>query len=101
MKASEIRAYLNESSADSSLDRAYADGHVLILQPARNLTGTSEHAEYYAADQKIVLSGGDPTLADSVRGSTKGRVLTYWANDDKLLVNGTEKEPVKTLVKRR
>jgi lipopolysaccharide export system protein LptA len=101
VKASEIRAYLNESSADSSLDRAYADGHVLILQPARNLTGTSEHAEYYAADQKIVLSGGDPTLADSVRGSTKGRVLTYWANDDKLLVNGTEKEPVKTLVKRR
>ena len=101
VKASEIRAYLNESSADSSLDRAYADGHVLILQPARNLTGTSEHAEYYATDQKIVLSGGDPTLADSVRGSTKGRVLTYWANDDKLLVNGTEKEPVKTLVKRR
>lgn len=101
VKASEIRAYLNESGADSALDRAYADGHVVILEPARNLTGNSEHAEYYAADQKVVLSGGDPTLVDSVRGSTKGRVLTYWANDDKLLVNGTEKEPVKTLVKRR
>ncbi|MGC9970976.1 MAG: LPS export ABC transporter periplasmic protein LptC [Bryobacteraceae bacterium] len=101
VKASEIRAYLNESGADSSLDRAYADGRVAILQPARNLTGTSEHAEYYAADQKVILSGGDPTLVDSVRGSTKGRVLTYWANDDKLLVNGTEKEPVKTRIKRR
>ena len=105
VRASEIRAYLNEADADSSLDRVYADGRVVIVllrtEPTRTLTGTSEHAEYYAADQKTVLLGGDPTLVDSLRGSTKGRQLTYWANDDKLLVNGAEKQPVKTLMKRR
>jgi lipopolysaccharide export system protein LptA len=105
VRASEIRAYLNEADADSSLDRVYADSRVVIVllrtEPARTLTGTSEHAEYYAADQKTVLLGGDPTLVDSLRGSTKGRQLTYWANDDKLLVNGEEKQPVKTLMKQR
>jgi lipopolysaccharide export system protein LptA len=103
VKASEIRAWFNDSKSDSSLDRAFADGAVEVVrtEPARTLTGTSEHAEYYAAEQKIVLVKGDPTLVDSAHGSTKGRELTYWANNDKLLVNGVEKDPVKTLIRRR
>jgi lipopolysaccharide export system protein LptA len=103
VKASEIRAWFNDSKSDSSLDHAFADGAVEVVrsEPGRTLTGTSEHAEYYATDQKIVLVKGDPTLVDSVRGSTKGRELTYWANNDKLLVNGVEKDPVKTLIRRR
>jgi lipopolysaccharide export system protein LptA len=103
VKASEIRAYLNDSSADSSLDHAFADGGVVMLrtEPTRTLTGTGEHAEYYSADQKMILSGGQPTVVDSTRGTTKGRLLTYWANDDKLLVNGAKKEPVKTLLHQR
>jgi lipopolysaccharide export system protein LptA len=103
VKASEIRAFLNDSSADSSLDHAFADGHVVILrtEPTRTLTGTSEHAEYYSTDQKMILSGGQPTVVDSVRGTTKGKLLTYWANDDKLLVNGAKKEPVSTLLQKR
>jgi lipopolysaccharide export system protein LptA len=67
----------------------------------RTLTGTGEHAEYYDAEQRIFLAGGDPELVDSVRGVTKGRELTYYVNNDKLLVNGMTKEPVKTLVLRR
>jgi lipopolysaccharide export system protein LptA len=103
VKASEIRAFLNDSSADSSLDHAFADGGVVILrtEPTRTLTGTSEHAEYYSTDQKMILSGGQPTVVDSTRGTTKGKLLTYWANDDKLLVNGAKKEPVKTLLHQR
>ncbi len=103
VKASEIRAWFNDSKSDSSLDRAFADGAVEVVrtEPGRTLTGTSEHAEYYAADQKIVLVKGDPTLVDTAHGSTKGRELTYWANNDKLLVNGVEKDPVKTLIRRR
>jgi lipopolysaccharide export system protein LptA len=102
VKASEIRAYLNDSSSDSSLDRAYADGGVVILrvEPGRTLKVTSDHAEYYATEQKLIASKGDPTAVDSVRGWTKGRQLTYWANDDKLLVDGAEKQPVKSLIKR-
>ncbi len=103
VKASEIRAWFNDGKSDSSLDRAFADGAVEVVrtEPGRTLTGTSEHAEFFAADQKVILNRGDPKLVDSARGYTKGRELTYWANNDKLLVNGAEKDPVKTLIKRR
>jgi lipopolysaccharide export system protein LptA len=103
VKAAEIRAYLNEAKADSSLDRAYADGQVEIIQrqAERIRKGTAEHAEYYVAEAKINLHGGDPTLVDSLRGSTRGAQLTYYPNDDKLLVNGAEQQPVKTRIRRR
>jgi lipopolysaccharide export system protein LptA len=103
VKAAEIRAFLNDANADSSLDRAFADGgaHIFRREPGRTLDGTGEHAEYYTADQRIVLKGGEPTLIDSVRGYTKGRELTYYPDDDKLLVNGVEKQPVKSLLHHR
>lgn len=103
VKSSEIRAYLNDSNADSSLDRAYADGRVAILRtaPDRTLTATGEHAQFFAREDKIVIEEGDPTLVDSLRGTTKGARLTYWTNLDKLLVNGEEKIPVRTMIKRR
>ena len=65
------------------------------------LTATSEYAEYYSTDQRMILSGGQPTVVDSTRGTTKGKLLTYWANDDKLLVNGAKKEPVSTRLQKR
>ena len=103
VKASEIRAFLNDSGADSSLHHAIADGKVSIVrqEPDRSLTGTGEHAEYYAAEERIFLNGGEPVLVDSLRGVTHGRDLTYFAKNDKLLVNGAEKEPVKSRVLRR
>ncbi len=103
VKAAEIRAFLNDSKAESSLHHAFADGKVAIVRTEadRTLTGTGEHAEYYADEERIFLNGGDPVLVDSVRGITRGRELTYFANKDKLLVNGADKEPVKTRVLRR
>lgn len=103
VKASQIRAYLNEASAESSLDRAYAEGRVTIVRtaPDRTITATGETAEYAAREDRIVIEHGDPTLVDSVRGTTKGARLTYWTNLDKLLVNGAEKDPVRTMLKRR
>ncbi|MGE5644952.1 MAG: LPS export ABC transporter periplasmic protein LptC [Acidobacteriota bacterium] len=103
VKASELRAFLKEANSDSSLDYAIADGAVEIVrkEPARTLTGTGEHAEYYAADERILLNGGEPVLVDSARGVTRGRELTYYANNDKLLVNGADKEPVTTRILRR
>lgn len=103
VKADEIRAFLNDADADSSLDHAFADGkaHILRKGPDRTMDGTGEHAEYYTADQRIVMRGGDPTLIDSLRGYTKGRELIYYADDDKLLVNGVEKQPVTSLLHHR
>ncbi len=102
VKAAEIRAFLTQADSDSSLDRAYADGGVEILRtlPDRSIRGHSEHSEYYAAEQKIILTGGTPTLEDSLRGTTRGRELIYYSEKDKLLVNGGDKTPVVSRIKR-
>ena len=63
----------------------------------RTRTGTGEHGEYYADEQKVILNGGDPLLVDSVKGQTRGKQLTWWANNDRLLVNGVENRPADTL----
>ena len=98
VKSRELRAYLAESGADSRLDKAFADGAVEIVQspPDRTRNGSAEHAEYYTADQKVILRGGRPKLIE-VKGPTKdtteGNELTYFANDDRLLVNGASSRP--------
>ncbi|HEY7303605.1 MAG TPA: LPS export ABC transporter periplasmic protein LptC [Bryobacteraceae bacterium] len=91
----EIRAFLTpktkDNSGDSSLDHALADGNVQISQvvsPARTRTGNAEHCEYYTKDDKVVLNGGAPQMHDTVKGMTKGRQLTYFSDDDRLIVEG-------------
>ena len=103
VKASEIRAFLNDAKADSSLDHAISDGQVVVVrtEPDRSLTGTGEHSEYYTKDERILMKGGHPTLVDSVRGTTRGEELTYYVDDDKLIVNGAQKDLVTTRVLRR
>lgn len=103
VKSRELRAWLSESGSDSSLDKAFADGQVVIVQtaPDRTRNGTGEHGEYYTADQKIVLRGGEPQLIDSQRGRTQGRELTYFANDDRLLVNGVADRPASSVIHKK
>jgi lipopolysaccharide export system protein LptA len=100
--AAEIRAWLKEGD-DSSLDHAFADGNVKIVEasPERTRTGTSEHSEYYADESKVVLMGGQPAFVDSVKGSTKGRQITYFANSQHFFVEGEEKKPVESRILRR
>lgn len=103
VKAGQIRSYFREAGAESSLDRAYADGQVEVVEqaPDRVRKGLAEHAEYYAADSRIVLWGGAPRLTDSLRGQSRGDRLTYWADDDKLLINGVEQHPVVSRLRRQ
>jgi len=99
----EIKAFLNDADADSSLNRTESDGAVKIVSTARGKvrTGTAEHSEYYADDGKVILNGGRPLLVDSKEGKTQGDQLTWWANDDRLLVNGVPKNPVKSIVRKK
>ncbi len=103
VKAREIRAFLRDNTDDSSLDHAFADGHVEIVQtaPGRVRNGTSEHAEYYTDEEKVILEGGSPQFVDSLRGTTRGEKLTWFSQDDRLLVNGIESKPVKTVIHRK
>jgi lipopolysaccharide export system protein LptA len=100
----ELQAYLKESDGgDTSLDKAVADGGVKILSTAdkRTRTGTSEHAEYYAGEEKVILDGGGPLFVDSLKGQTRGNQLTWFANSDRLLVNGAESRPADSLLRKK
>jgi lipopolysaccharide export system protein LptA len=103
MNSRELRAFLKqeEKGGGSSLDRAFADGSVKIVDttPARTRTGAGEHAEYYVSDAKVILNGGDPTLTDTLKGAaTKGKQLTYFSDSDKLIVEGAQDQPVKSRI---
>jgi lipopolysaccharide export system protein LptA len=103
IKGKELRAYLNDSEEDSSLDRAVIDGQVAITQviEKRTRVGTSEHGEYYTDDDKVSLEGGKPLFVDSLKGRTEGRHLIYFTSNERLIVDGEEsgKKPVSILIK--
>jgi lipopolysaccharide export system protein LptA len=103
VKGSEIKAYLKDAQSDSSLDHAFAEGSVTIVQnsPKRTRTGTAEHAEYYAGEEKVIMTGGQPLFVDSLKGTTRGKILTYFSNDDRLLVNGVEQQRVESVLHRK
>ena len=103
VKAAEIRGLLAEAKAESQIEIAYAEGGVEILEVAgdRRRKGAGEQAEYYAAEEKIVLHGGKPLLVDNLRGSARGRQLTYFAGSDRLLVDGLEDQPAVSRIRRK
>jgi lipopolysaccharide export system protein LptA len=103
VRSQELRAFLRDDDNDSSLDHAFADGKVQIVQagPKRTRTGTSEHGEYYVDDDKVILKGGQPQVVDSLKGRTHGEELIWFSRDDRLLVNGVEGQPAKSLLNRK
>jgi lipopolysaccharide export system protein LptA len=70
------------------MNRAVGEGEVNIR--ARQEHGTAEHAEYDAAAEKLVLSGGNPTFFDSSGNKTTGRQLTVNLADDTIQVQSEE-----------
>ena len=106
--AKELRAFLKDSDSDSSLEKAFADGAVKVVStsakatgPQRIRTSTGEHSEYYADEGKVIIQGGDPQMTDSLtRDSTGGKQLTWWEKNDRLLVDGDEKAPAKSTLRK-
>jgi lipopolysaccharide export system protein LptA len=101
VKAAEIRAFLAEKGADNRLEHAIADGNVSIVQKTllRTRTGTSEHAEYYTDNERILLRGGAPQLADTQEGITRGVELTYFVDDNRLISSGGPGRPAAARVR--
>lgn len=91
----------------TSLDHAEADGDVVIVQAANNRLrrGNSGHADYVVKENKIVMERGagdqDPVFEDSVKGTTRGRQLIYYSDDDRLLVSGAPSEPAASKLRRK
>lgn len=107
VSSKELQAFLKPADSDSSLDKAFADGAVKIvsietaIKPTRIRTGTSEHAEYYADEQKVLLQKGEPLLVDNVRGNANGRQITWWANNDRLVVEGEPSKPAEGTIRKK
>ena len=79
------------------ISRAMAAGGVIVEQGSRR--ATAERGEYFAADGKFVMSGGNPTILDASEGTTTGRQLTFFLADDTIIVDSENGS--RTLTKHR
>ncbi len=108
VKGRTLRAFLSESGAESRLEKAYVDGGAEIFSTGkdRTRTGTGESAEYTTADQKVILKGTWVKMVEKLfnrpqPNTTEGKELTYFANDDRLLVTSPGEKPGNSLINRK
>lgn len=105
VKSSTLKAYLNEqdSDADSRINHAFSDGKVEIVQFGvdRRRIGNSEHAEYYTEEGRVTLTGGEPKLEDTKRGNTRGDKLTWYTDDERLVVEGAPQQKGQTRIRKK
>lgn len=114
VKSAHLRAYLDEDDAErfneqpsGGIEKAFASGAVTIVETGtqRVRKGNGETGEFYTADSKLVLEGGKPEMVDFVKGveqrRTTGRQLTWFANSDKLIVDGEAKKPSQSTLQRK
>jgi lipopolysaccharide export system protein LptA len=87
MHASALDLFFTREAAGgaSQISRAVGVGGVVVEQGDRR--GLADQGVYTTADQKFVLSGGNPTLYDSTQGTTTGRELTFFLADDTIIVD--------------
>lgn len=88
-----LRTYFEETpkrggGTETHLEHMEADGAVELLQkpPGRVRRGRGEHAEYYLDEERMVLTGGQPEVSDSLRGTTRGPRITWFSREDRMLV---------------
>jgi hypothetical protein len=93
--AGKAAAGLGASLASQELQRVQGVGSVRVESAGR--IGTSEQADYSAAESKFILSGGRPTLIDQFGNSTAGRQLTFFFSDDRIVVDSEEGSRTLTL----
>lgn len=98
IQANQIDLYFSDSGAANTtkqLSRSVASGDVTVRQQDRR--GTSNRAEYTAAEGKFVLSEGKPTLYSSTGDTTTGRQLTFYFADDRIVVDSADGSKTVTL----
>jgi lipopolysaccharide export system protein LptA len=76
------------------IERMIAQDQVVITQPTRH--GEGGRLVYTAADDRFVLTGNSPSIFDAERGKTTGDSLTFFRQDDRVLVEGRQTSPTVT-----
>jgi lipopolysaccharide export system protein LptA len=112
--ANRMRAYLAEEDSQTQneqpgggVEKAFAYGAVQITETGseRVRRGKGEIGEFYTADGRLLLEGGKPEMFDTVKGveqrRTSGRQLQWFANNDKMIVDGLEQKPAVSDLQRK
>ncbi len=104
----QLHAWFAESQkpgggSETKLDRMFADGAVVMHEAfdGRTRDAWAEHAEFYPSDERIDLTGGEPKVIDSVRGTTQAAHITYYSRQDRLIVDNSGRGPATSRVKQQ
>jgi len=86
LNSNQLEIFLTSKDNQTAVERLLATGAVTIHQP--NRTSSSDLAEYFRDQDRVVLSGGSPRILDSERGSAVGARLTMHLDDGSIAVEG-------------
>lgn len=86
LSSDQLEVFLKQQENRKSVERLLATGRVKIEQPGK--LASSESAEFFQSERKVVLTGGMPRVLDSERGSTVGARLTMFFDDGSITVAG-------------
>lgn len=107
VESKEMQGYFRQEAAggktETRLERLEAERGVVILEDARGRkrTGRGERAEYFLEEERMVLSGGNPSVEDAVRGVTRGAVITWYGRQDRMIVDNEGGGPAVSRVKQK
>ncbi|HEY3443107.1 MAG TPA: LPS export ABC transporter periplasmic protein LptC [Paludibaculum sp.] len=108
VRAAEMRAWFVKEpkkggGEETKLDRMFSDGDVKIAErsPERTRDGSAEHSEYYLADERMVMNGGNPVVTDSKRGTSRGAEIVWYSRQDKLTVDNSGSGPAVSRIKKK
>jgi len=76
-----------------------ARGHYEQFLRRYDLPGPSHR--FLVDEAKVILQNGQPQLVDSLRGTTRGKQLTWFSNNDRLLVDGAASLPAESNIRRK
>jgi lipopolysaccharide export system protein LptA len=94
LSSNQLEVFLKDENNRKSVERMLATGKVRIEQPGK--LATSESAEFFQSEKKVILTGGMPRVLDSERGSTVGPRLTMFFEDGSITVAGNPETRVIT-----
>lgn len=107
VESRELAGYFEEETTggkkETRLDRLEAMGSVVILSDARGRrrTGRGEHADYFLGEDRIVLSGGSPSVEDAEKGVTRGAVITWFGRQDRMIVDNEGAGPAVSRIRQK
>jgi lipopolysaccharide export system protein LptA len=78
----------------AKLEKIIASGSVVVTQPTRHATG--DKLTYTSEDDRLILTGGPPSIFDAERGKITGVSLTLFRRDDRVIVDGNSSLPAVT-----